>query len=122
MKLIIDMNLSPEWVKIFERNGFKAEHWSNVGDPGASDRTIMDWARANRYTLFTHDLDFGAILAVTHGEGPSVLQVRTQDVTPDHLEGLIINVLTQYAALLDKGALVIIDEAKSRARVLPLTR
>jgi len=121
MKLLVDMNLSPEWVSVLENNGWEALHWSSVGDPRASDRTIMDWARANGYTIFTHDLDFGAILAVTHSHGPSVLQVRTQDVTPDHLAGLILGVLRQHGSLLDQGALVIVDEIKSRARILPLT-
>jgi predicted nuclease of predicted toxin-antitoxin system len=121
MKLLIDMNLSPEWVSVLESNGWEALHWSSVGDPRASDRTIMDWARANGYTIFTHDLDFGAILAVTHSRGPSVLQVRTQDITPDHLAGLILGVLRQHGSLLDQGALVIVDKIKSRARILPLT-
>lgn len=58
----------------------------------------MDWARVNGYVVFTHDLDFGALLAVTHAEGPSVIQVRTQDVTPDHLAPIVINALRQYFA------------------------
>lgn len=120
MKLLIDMNLSPEWVSVLESNGWEAMHWSSVGDPRASDRTIMDWARANGYTIFTHDLDFGTILAVTHAQGPSVIQVRTQDVTPDQLSGLLLGVLQQHGSLLDQGALVIVDEVKSRARILPL--
>jgi predicted nuclease of predicted toxin-antitoxin system len=47
MKILIDMNLSPGWVTVFAQHGFQAEHWSTLGDPRASDRTIMDWAHAN---------------------------------------------------------------------------
>ncbi len=82
MKLLIDMNLSPDWVEVFRRNGWEALHWSMVGDPRATDRAIMEWARANGYVVFTHDLDFGALLAVTQLNGPSVIQVRTQDIMP----------------------------------------
>jgi predicted nuclease of predicted toxin-antitoxin system len=120
MKILIDMNLSPDWVGIFERNGWDAVHWFKIGDPRAPDYVIMEWARLNRYTIFTHDLDFGAMLAFTRAEGPSVIQVRTQDVTPHHLEIIVVSALHQYASQLDKGALIIIDEHKLRVRILPL--
>lgn len=76
MKLLIDMNLSPAWVDVFERQGWQAFHWSAVGEPGALDRVILSWARENEYVVFTHDLDFGAILAATNADAPSVIQVR----------------------------------------------
>ncbi len=31
MKLLLDMNLSPAWVRFLEENGFEAVHWSTVG-------------------------------------------------------------------------------------------
>lgn len=42
----------------------------------------MAWARANDRIVFTHDLDFGRLLALAGRVGPSVMQVRTQDVLP----------------------------------------
>lgn len=80
----------------------------------------MEWARSNNYNVFTHDLDFGAILAVTRAEGPSVLQIRTHDVTPHALEKDVVNIMVQYQALLERGILIILDETKSRVRILPL--
>jgi predicted nuclease of predicted toxin-antitoxin system len=47
MKLLIDMNLSPDWILVFQQQGWQAKHWSVVGDPGATDRAIMEWARVN---------------------------------------------------------------------------
>ena len=82
----------------------------------------MDWGKKNHYVVFTHDLDFGTILAVTHAEGPSVIQIRTQDVLPKHLESLVIAALRQYETMLEAGALIVIDESISRARILPLNR
>ncbi|HEX7505517.1 MAG TPA: DUF5615 family PIN-like protein, partial [Polyangia bacterium] len=32
-------------------------HWSEVGDPRASDLAIMTWAYDNGFVIFTHDLD-----------------------------------------------------------------
>jgi len=65
-------------------------------------------------------LDFGAALALTRADGPSVIQVRTQDVTPAHLEKALLDVLKANESLLDSGALIVLDEGRSRMRILPL--
>lgn len=95
-------------------------HWSDVGNPEASDRDIMDWALARGHIVFTHDLDFGTLLALTHETGPSVLQIRAENILPDHLEGPVIAALNQHEADLTSGALVVVDESRSRVRVLPI--
>jgi len=120
VKVLVDMNLPPSWIPLLERAGFEAVHWSTVGDPKSVDTTIMDWARERGYILFTHDLDFGSILASTGATGPSVIQARTQDVTPDHLGNLVINSLHQFEAILQAGATISVDEARMRSRILPL--
>jgi predicted nuclease of predicted toxin-antitoxin system len=120
IKLLIDMNLSPQWIEVFKRNGWGAVHWSSIGEPDAPDGAIMDWARRNEYIVFTHDLNFGTALALTHDDGPSVVQVRTKDVLPAHLEGLMIRVLRQHEEQLRSGALVVVDEGSSRVRILPI--
>ena len=119
MRLLIDMNLSPEWVEVFQQGGWDAVHWSAIGDPRATDSIIMEWARANGYVVFTHDLDFGALLATTRAQGPSVIQVRTQDVMPQSLGSRMVQILRQYQPILEKGTLVTVDETKSRVRILP---
>lgn len=98
-----------------------AVHWSTVGDPHATDRTIMGWARERQYVVFTHDLDFGTLLALTQAEGPSVIQVRTQNVMPAYLERVVTGVLTTYASQLSEGALLTVDEGRARVRILPIT-
>jgi predicted nuclease of predicted toxin-antitoxin system len=122
VKILIDMNLSPDWASVLHKHGWDALHWSAVGDPRATDRTIMNWALANGYVVFTHDLDFGTLLATTQAMGPSVIQVRTQNVLPTHLETSIVNALRQFESVLETGALVTVDEARARVRVLPLIR
>jgi predicted nuclease of predicted toxin-antitoxin system len=73
IRLLLDMNLSPEWVAELARHDYSAVHWSTVGDPRAADTTIMAWARANGCAVFTRDLDFGTILALTHADAASEL-------------------------------------------------
>ncbi len=120
IKILIDMNLSPDWVPLLQNAGWSAAHWSTVGDPRATDQSIMDWAEANGYVVFTHDLDFGTLLALTHKTGLSVLQVRGEDVLPDHMGNLVVMAIRQHESELESGALVVVDERKNRVRVLPI--
>jgi predicted nuclease of predicted toxin-antitoxin system len=120
MKLLVDMNLSPDWVAVLAKENWETFHWSSVGNPRAADSEIMAWARQNGCVVFTHDLDFGTMLALTQADGPSVIQVRTQDVTPAAIEKLVVNALRQFQKELDRGALIVLDEATVRARILPL--
>ena len=62
--------------------GIEAAHWSTLGVNNAPDSEIMAYANVHDYVVLTHDLDFGAILAATHGEKPSVVQIRAEDVSP----------------------------------------
>jgi predicted nuclease of predicted toxin-antitoxin system len=119
MKLLLDMNLSPDWVEVLKQTEWDAVHWSAVGDPRATDAAIMQWALKGGYVVFTHDLDFGTLLAVTRAQGPSVIQLRTQDVMPQSFGERMIQILRQHETALREGALITIDEAKSRVRILP---
>jgi predicted nuclease of predicted toxin-antitoxin system len=122
VKIVIDMNLAPVWVQVFQREGWECQHWSQIGDPRATDGEIMAWARTNGFIVFTHDLDFSALLAATQAQGPSVLQVRAQNVLPDHLGEIVVRTLRQFDSILADGALISVDEARARVRVLPLMR
>lgn len=114
MKLLIDMNLSPGWCGVFKQQGWQAVHWSTEGDPCAPDQVIMDWARENGCVVFTHDLDFGTLLATTRAQGPSVIQVRAQDIMPRSLGDRLVKILRQYESLLEGGALITVDEIRSQ--------
>lgn len=119
MKLLVDMNLSPRWVKLLTEAGFEAAHWSTLGASDAPDTEIMAFAKANTYVVLTHDLDFSAILAATHGEKPSVVQIRSEDVSPDTIGVPVIHALRQMGGELDEGALLTIDPKRTRLRLLP---
>src|SRR4051812_7916804 len=60
MKIVVDMNLSPQWCGPLSVQGHEAVHWSTVGDPRAPDREVLEWARLHGFVVFTHDLDFSA--------------------------------------------------------------
>ena len=119
MKFLLDMNLTPGWLDVFTKEGWDAIHWSIIGDHRATDEVIMKWARDNAYVIVTHDLDFGALLAATRAVGPSVLQVRAQNILPEALQIVLINAIEQFRRELEAGALISIDPQRARARILP---
>lgn len=80
----------------------------------------MAYARANDYVILTHYLDFSAILAATLGEKPSVVQIRSDDVSPDMIGAQVIIALNQMSAELENGALLTVDSNRTRMRLLPL--
>jgi len=120
MKLLVDMNLSPRWIDLLTRSGLPAVHWSAVGRVDALDTEIMTYAATNDYVVLTHDLDFSAILAVTHGEKPSVVQIRSDDVSPDVIGAKVVAALRQMAPEIEAGALLSVDPTRTRLRLLPL--
>lgn len=61
---------------------------------------------------FTHDLDFGTLLALTHAAGPSVLQIRGQNVLPEHMGLLVLAALRQHEQELSTGAIAVVEEKK----------
>jgi predicted nuclease of predicted toxin-antitoxin system len=120
LKIIIDMNLAPRWVDVLSAAGHDAKHWSSIGLWTATDREIMEVSRTTGSIVLTHDLDFSAILAATGLDGPSVVQVRTLDPSPESLGSMVIAALLQFKDALANGAIVVVEPDRVRARLLPL--
>jgi predicted nuclease of predicted toxin-antitoxin system len=113
------MNLSPRWEAALQGAGFDAVHWSAIGPLDASDPAIMQYAADHGYVVLTHDLDFGAILASTLANRPSVVQIRSENVSVAGIGQQVLAALHQLQPDLDQGALVTIEPSRTRARVLP---
>jgi len=122
VKLLVDMNLSPSWIDRLARHGFEAVHWSTIGAATAPDVDILAWAHQHSLVLVTNDLDFSAILAAGVVDGPSVVQIRTQDLLSDTVVSIVARALEAHREDIERGALLSIDEAGIRVRVLPLRR
>lgn len=120
MRILVDMNLSPDWVETFKKHDIEAKHWLAVGNASAPDSDLISYAKEHDYLIFTSDLDFGTILALGVHNSPSVLQLRNQDVLPSDVENVVIQTLQASKEYLETGALVVIDANKTRVRILPL--
>ena len=119
MKFVIDMNLTPQWVKFFNAHGYDAVHWSSVGRHDVEDHDIVEWAREHDRIGLTSDLDFGTILAISESRKPSVVQLRSDVTLPTRVGSVVIEAIQQSEIDLLAGALLTVKAGRYRLRVLP---
>jgi predicted nuclease of predicted toxin-antitoxin system len=120
LKLLIDVNLSPTWASFLTEHSIEVVMWADIGNPKAEDVEIMQYARDHGFVIFTNDLDFGHLLAVTNHNAPSVIQIRTNMLIPKHVGKLLLEALVQFRSELESGSLITIEDQKLRARILPI--
>jgi predicted nuclease of predicted toxin-antitoxin system len=92
-----------------------------ISDCG-KDRELMRWALENDHIVLTADLDFGAVLAVTQGIKPSVIQIRSELLAPRAIGHVVVRAMHQARQALVDGALISLDASQARLRILPLRR
>ena len=122
MRVLIDMNLSTEWVDLLASHGHEALHWVAAGDPSAGDDALFEWALADGSIILTNDLDFGIELVTKGMSKPSVIQLRSDDLRPSVLGKAVLTALEDYASELGRGVLVTVDPKRARFRLLDLGR
>lgn len=120
MKLVVDMNLSPAWARFLADAGYPTTHWSEIGPGNAPDEVVPQWAADHDHVVLTNDLDFGAILAGSGRRCPSVVQVRSDLLTPGAIGSAVLAALGKAESDLGRGALLSIEPARARMRLLPL--
>jgi predicted nuclease of predicted toxin-antitoxin system len=99
--------------------GVESVHWSAIGAANAPDTEIMAFACDHGYAVLTQDLDFGAILAATKLQKPSVVQIRSADLDPNNIGKLVLSALAEGKESLESGALLTVDSKRTRLRLLP---
>jgi predicted nuclease of predicted toxin-antitoxin system len=119
MKVLVDMNLSPEWASFLIEAGIDAIHWSEIGEGNEPDLELMQWAAAHDHVVLTADLDFAAILAATQRRKPSLIQLRAELPTPAAAGRSVVSAILNTKDDLTEGAIVSVDAARARLRVLP---
>jgi len=120
VKIVVDMNLSPEWLEVFTRAGWQACHWSQIGRPNADDDEIFSWAAANNHLVFTQDLDFPKILFASQSGKPSVVLLRIKNELDSIQRARVCAAIRQESAKLQAGAIMVIDDQRIRLRALPV--
>jgi predicted nuclease of predicted toxin-antitoxin system len=120
MRLVVDVNLSPDWASVLISAGHDVVHWRDIGALDAPDSEIADWAQRNARVVLTHDLDYGTLLAVTGATGPSVIQMRAEDVRPAAMAPILVATIQQLDEECSSAFLATIDPRRHRISLLPL--
>ena len=120
LALLVDMNLPPSLANALSAAGYSAVHVRNCGLAAASDEAIVAYARAQSRIVVTNDLDFSRILAVDGTTTPSVLVLRLRDTKPARVAALLVNSLPKLTEALSVGAIVVVEDAAIRVRLLPV--
>ncbi len=120
MRLLVDMNLSPNWIPELKSRGWEAAHWSETGRADAPDAEILGYARENDWIVLTQDLDFAQLLHATNDSGPSVILLRVEDEFNESARTRIDDVIAAAAHDLEAGALLTISARHARLRRLPI--
>jgi hypothetical protein len=77
-------------------------------------------AQQHGSVLVTNGLDFSAILAADVAGGPSVAQLRTQELLSDAALTIVAKALEAHRDDIERGALLSIDEAGTRVTAIVL--
>jgi predicted nuclease of predicted toxin-antitoxin system len=121
MKLLVDMNLSPDWVPLLVSHGWEACHWSTLGPGNAPDTVLMNWAREHQQVVLTQDLDFSQLLYTTQQSGPSVILLRMDNEFDPAARDHVCAAIALAETALATGALLTISGHRVRLRHLPIS-
>lgn len=120
MKFLADMGISQTTVHWLKEQGFEVVHIRDINMHRSLDSEILAKAKKDNRIVLTCDLDFGALLATSGESYPSVVIFRLEDETPSNMSKRLKQVLAESSETLQSGAIITVEEARHRVRVLPI--
>jgi predicted nuclease of predicted toxin-antitoxin system len=120
LRFLVDACVDVRLAHWLREQGYDTKHLREENLQKLPNGQIFAKAIAEGRTVVTHDLDFGEIAALTHGRKASVIVFRLQDPRLIRLTERLAAVLSDCAETLRDGAVVIVEDARHRARSLPI--
>lgn len=122
MRFLLNMNLLRGLCEHLQEQGFGCRHVGDLGMARAGDMDIIAEARRRNEVILTHDLDCGHLLAFSGESKPSVVIFRMRNIRPDNLYRRFTQAWQDIEKPLSQGAVVIIEDASVRIRMLPIVQ
>jgi predicted nuclease of predicted toxin-antitoxin system len=114
------MGVAMTTVVALREAGHDVVHLREQGLQRLADTDILEKAKLEARVVLTFDLDFGDLLALGLSAGPSVVLFRLSNETPSSVNPRLMQVIDECFAALDRGALLLIEDARYRVRLLPI--
>ncbi len=122
MKFLFNMNIPPAFGPMLASEGHEWRHAANLGMSRASDAVTLAAAKGRGEFVIRHDLDYGQLLAFSGDSAPSVVIFRLRRAETRLLHERIRAAWNDIEEPLARGAVVIVEEAATRIRLLPISK
>lgn len=118
MRFLGDMGVSQRIIGRLRAIGHDATHLRDEGLHRMPNGEIFRKAAAEKRVVLAFDLDFGQIATQCTTHRASVILFRLVDTTNDHVLARLEAALKLAGDALDRGAIVVVEEARIRVRLL----
>ena len=112
----VDINVD-RWLR---EQGHESAHLRDEQLQRLPNGDIFTKAAKERRVIVTLDLDFGEIVSFSHGSTVSTMTFRVHNTRGPFLIQRLAAALPNILPLLERGAIVIIEDSRYRVRQLPI--
>jgi len=119
MRFLADMGVSHRTIKWLRDAGHDVVHLRDQGLHRLPNGEIFAKAVSEARIILTFDLDFGEIVALSHGQRIGVVLFRLNNTATPFLNRRLAAVLADAEAALNEGAIVVVEDSRHRVRRFP---
>ena len=120
MRFLVDLNMSPITVSLFNDMGHDAIAVKDVMPPSSPDTDIVAKAVEENRVVVTMDSDIPSLIAESHSAEPSVIFIRISNQPVEVVNRALTRALPDIYDDLSFGAIVVIGLVRQRIRRLPI--